>query len=433
MNQTSFNHSLLSFLDDSPTPFHAVSTMKRELLAAGYEELREQQEWVVSEGGRYFVTRNDSSIIAFTTPTFDFAHRGFRMIGAHTDSPCLKLKPNAHVERFGYHQLGVEVYGGVLLHTWFDRDLSVAGRVTFKTKEGDLKSRLIDFKDPVAVVPNLAIHLNRGVNDTGFTVNKQEETLPVLCGSDQHFDLNQWLTEQILRQHQDVSVEGILSFELSLYDTQKAAITGLKGDFITSARLDNLLSCYVGLQALLNADSDLPTLLICTDHEEVGSLSACGANGPFLEDVLRRLIPVPEQFTQAIQQSMLVSADNAHALHPNYAMKHDQFHAPLINQGAVIKVNNNQRYATNSETAAVYKDIANQLGLPAQTFVVRSDMACGSTIGPITSGEIGIATLDIGLPTFGMHSIRELAGSVDAFNLFKILVEFAKRETLISE
>ena len=433
MNQASFNHCLLSFLDDSPTPFHAVTTMKRELLAAGYQALDEQEEWVISEAGKYFVTRNDSSIIAFTTPTLDFAHQGFRMIGAHTDSPCLKLKPKAHVERFGYHQLGVEVYGGVLLHTWLDRDLSIAGRVTFKTETGELKSRLVDFKDPIAVVPNLAIHLSRGVNTDGFKVNPQEEILPILCGVEHTFELEKLLSEQILRQHNDVTVASVLSFELSLYDVQKAAITGLHGDYISAARLDNLLSCYVGLQALLHADSSRPTLLICTDHEEVGSLSACGANGPFLEDVLRRLIPVPEQYTQTVQHSMLVSADNAHALHPNYAMKHDQLHAPLINQGAVIKVNNNQRYATNSETAAVYKDIANELGLPAQTFVVRSDMACGSTIGPITSGEIGVATLDIGLPTFGMHSIRELAGSVDAFNLYKILVEFVKREQLIAK
>lgn len=432
MNQASFNHSLLSFLDDSPTPFHAVSTMKCELLAAGYEELVEQQEWVISEGGKYFVTRNDSSVIAFTTPTLDFAHQGFRMIGAHTDSPCLKLKPNAHVERFGYHQLGVEVYGGVLLHTWLDRDLSIAGRVTFKAEDGSLKSRLVDFKDPIALVPNLAIHLSRGVNTDGFKVNPQEEILPILCGAEHTLDLEKLLIEQIQSEYDDISVSSILSFELSLYDVQKAAITGLHGDYISAARLDNLLSCYVGIQALLNADASRPTLLICTDHEEVGSQSSCGANGPFLEDVLRRLSPVPEQYTQAIQQSMLISADNAHALHPNYATKHDQLHAPLINQGAVIKVNNNQRYATNSETAAVYKDIANELGLPAQTFVVRSDMGCGSTIGPITSGEIGVATLDIGLPTFAMHSIRELAGSVDAFNLYKILVAFAKRDQLIS-
>ncbi|RDL43893.1 M18 family aminopeptidase [Marinomonas piezotolerans] len=433
MNQASFNQSLLSFLDDSPTPFHAVSAMKYSLLDAGYEELDEQQEWVISEGGRYFVTRNDSSIIAFTAPSLDFAHQGFRMIGAHTDSPCLKVKPNAHLERFGHHQLGVEVYGGVLMHTWLDRDLSIAGRVTFKTEDGILTSRLIDFKEPIALVPNVAIHLNRGVNSDGFKVNPQEEILPILCGADNDFDFEAILTEQIRREHSDVSVASVLSFELCLYDVQKAAVTGLKEEYISASRLDNLLSCYVGLQALLASEEKRPTMLICTDHEEVGSQSACGANGPFLEDVLRRLTPSPEQYTQAIQRSMLVSADNAHALHPNYASKHDQLHAPLINKGAVIKVNNNQRYATNSETTAVYKNLALEAGFAVQTFVVRSDMACGSTIGPITAGEIGVATLDIGLPTFAMHSIRELAGCDDAFNLYQVLVLFSQCDQLISK
>ncbi|MBM6549711.1 M18 family aminopeptidase [Marinomonas ostreistagni] len=431
MNQASFNQSLLSFLDDSPTPFHAVETMKRQLNAAGYQVLNEQDEWVISEGGKYYVTRNDSSIIAFTAPTLDFAHRGFRMVGAHTDSPCPKLKPNAHVDRFGHHQLGVELYGGVLVHTWFDRDLSIAGRVTVKTAQGSLKSCLIDFKDPIAVIPNLAIHLNRGVNSEGFKVNPQEEILPILCGSDKDFELEAWLIEQVQRQHPDFNVAAVLSFELSLYDVQKAALTGLHQEYISASRLDNLLSCYVGLQAQLDAKATQPSLLICTDHEEVGSQSACGANGPFLEDVLRRLVPNPEQYTQTVQRSMLISADNAHALHPNYAAKHDQLHAPQINQGAVIKVNNNQRYATNSETTAVYKDIAAELGLAVQTFVVRSDMACGSTIGPITSSEIGVATLDIGLPTFAMHSIRELAGSEDAFKLYQVLCKFSEREHLM--
>ncbi|BFM48887.1 M18 family aminopeptidase [Marinomonas sp. THO17] len=431
MEYSKFNDSLLSFLQVSPTPFHATDSMRSELLAAGYEELFEEDNWVIEEGGKYFVTRNESSLIAFTTPTLDVSQTGWRMIGAHTDSPCLKLKPNAHVDRFGYHQLGVEVYGGVLLHTWLDRDLSIAGRVTFKTRSGDIESRLIDFKEPIAVVPNLAIHLNRKVNE-GFSVNPQEEILPILCGADNEFDLKQMLLEQLQKQYEDLAVEQVLDFELSLYDTQPAALVGLHKEYICSARLDNLLSCYVGLQALLSANNERPSLLICTDHEEIGSLSACGANGPFLEDVLRRLTPNPEQFVQAVQRSMLVSADNAHALHPNYASRHDNNHAPAINKGAVIKVNANQRYATNSETASIYRDVAAQEDYDVQTFVVRSDMGCGSTIGPITSGEIGVPTIDIGLPTFGMHSIRELAGSHDAHGLYKVLTRFTKREKLIS-
>lgn len=431
MQHTQFNQNLLSFLQSSPTQFHATNSMRIELISAGFVELFEEDSWVIEEDGKYFVTRNESSIIAFTTPQLIFNQTGWRMIGAHTDSPCLKLKPNAQVDRFGYHQLGVEVYGGVLLHTWLDRDLSIAGRVTVKTTKGEIVSRLIDFKEPIAVIPNLAIHLNRQANE-GFSVNPQEEILPILCGIENEFDLHAVLAAQLKKQHADVSIDAILDFELSLYDTQPAALVGLHKEYICAARLDNLLSCYVGLQALLNSDFLRPSLLICTDHEEVGSLSASGANGPFLEDVLRRLTPNPEQFVQSIQRSMMVSADNAHGLHPNYANKHDKYHAPAINKGAVIKVNANQRYATNSETASIYRDIAAEENYDVQCFVVRSDMACGSTIGPITSGEIGVPTIDIGLPTFGMHSIRELAGSQDAFGLYKVLVRFTQRERLMT-
>ncbi|MBD5770171.1 M18 family aminopeptidase [Marinomonas colpomeniae] len=431
MEHLIFNDELLTFLQSSPTPFHATSSMRRSLEAEGFTELSEEDDWVIEEGGKYFVTRNESSLIAFTTPQLNFSQTGWRMIGAHTDSPCLKLKPNAQVDRFGYHQLGVQVYGGVLLHTWLDRDLSIAGRITLKTKAGDIVSRLIDFKDPIAVVPNLAIHLNRQANE-GFSVNPQEEMLPILCGADNEFDLHKLLTMQLQKQYPDLSVESVLDFELSLYDTQPPALVGLHKEYICSARLDNLLSCFVGLQALLSDPSAQPSLLICTDHEEIGSLSACGANGPFLDDVLRRLTPNPEQYVQGIQRSMMVSADNAHALHPNYASKHDANHAPAINKGAVIKVNANQRYATNSETASVYRDIAAQENYEVQCFVVRSDMGCGSTIGPITSGEIGVPTIDIGLPTFGMHSIRELAGSEDAYGLYKVLARFTQREKLMT-
>ncbi|ETI62429.1 aminopeptidase [Marinomonas profundimaris] len=431
MDHSSFNDDLLSFLQSSPTPFHATDSMRSALLAEGYVELLEEDSWVIEEGGKYFVTRNESSLIAFTTPQLTFNQTGWRMVGAHTDSPCFKLKPNAQVDRFGYHQLGVEVYGGVLLHTWLDRDLSIAGRITLKTQNGNIVSRLVDFKDPIAVVPNLAIHLNRQANE-GFSVNPQEEILPILCGAENEFDLHELLKTQLKKQHADLDIETILDFELSLYDTQPAALVGLHKEYICSARLDNLLSCFVGLRALLDSDLQRPSLLICTDHEEIGSLSACGANGPFLEDVLHRLTPDPEQYVQAIQRSMLVSADNAHALHPNYAHKHDKNHAPAINKGAVIKVNANQRYATNSETASVYRDIAAEENYEVQCFVVRSDMACGSTIGPITSGEIGVPTIDIGLPTFGMHSIRELAGSRDAYGLYKVLTRFTKRDKLIA-
>ncbi|MCV2402380.1 M18 family aminopeptidase [Marinomonas sp. C2222] len=431
MEYSNFNESLLSFLMSSPTPFHATNSIRSALLAEGFVELFEEDDWVIDEAGKYFVTRNESSLIAFTLPTLEVSQSGWRMIGAHTDSPCFKLKPNAQVDRHGYHQLGVEVYGGVLMHTWLDRDLSIAGRITLKTTSGDIVSRLVDFKDPIAVIPNLAIHLNRDVNK-GFSVNAQEEILPILCGAENEFDLHKMLIQQLQNQYADLSIDHILDFELSLYDTQPAALVGLHKEYIAAARLDNLLSCYVGLQALLDSNMQCPSLLVCTDHEEIGSLSTCGANGPFLEDVLRRLSPVPEQYVQAMQRSMMVSADNAHALHPNYANRHDKHHAPAINQGAVIKINSNQRYATNSETSSLYRDIAAEENYEVQSFVVRSDMACGSTIGPITAGGIGVPTIDIGLPTFGMHSIRELAGSKDAYGLYKVLTRFTQREKLMT-
>lgn len=432
MKNQAFNQSLLSFLHNSPTPFHAVDSMKATLLDKGFKELKEKDHWVIEEGGQYFVTRNASSIIAFTTPTLNFHSSGWRMIGGHTDSPCLKLKPNAHVVRSGYHQLGVEIYGGVLLHTWLDRDLSLAGRITLKLDSGERISRLIDFKDPIAVVPNLAIHLNRSAND-GFSVNPQEEMLPILGLAKSELELQSVLMKQVRKQHPTLGGAEILDFELSLYDTQAPSLVGLHKEFICSARLDNLLSCFVGLDALLAAkESHQPALLICTDHEEVGSLSTSGANGPFLEDVLQRLSPNPEHFVQAINRSMLISADNSHGLHPNYSAKHDKSHAPMINSGAVIKVNSNQRYATNSETAGIYRDLAKQEGYEVQTFVVRSDMACGSTVGPIMAGGIGVPTIDIGLPTFGMHSIRELAGSEDAYGLSKVLARFINTPVLMS-
>ncbi|MCZ2720529.1 M18 family aminopeptidase [Marinomonas sp. 15G1-11] len=432
MKNQAFNQSLLSFLHNSPTPFHAVDSMKATLLDKGFKELKEKDHWVIEEGGQYFVTRNASSIIAFTTPTLNFHSSGWRMIGGHTDSPCLKLKPNAHVVRSGYHQLGVEIYGGVLLHTWLDRDLSLAGRITLKLDSGERISRLIDFKDPIAVVPNLAIHLNRSAND-GFSVNPQEEMLPILGLAKSELELQSVLMKQVRKQHPTLGGAEILDFELSLYDTQAPSLVGLHKEFICSARLDNLLSCFVGLDALLAAkESHQPALLICTDHEEVGSLSTSGANGPFLEDVLQRLSPNPEHFVQAINRSMLISADNSHGLHPNYSAKHDKLHAPMINSGAVIKVNSNQRYATNSETAGIYRDLAKQEGYEVQTFVVRSDMACGSTVGPIMAGGIGVPTIDIGLPTFGMHSIRELAGSEDAYGLSKVLARFINTPVLMS-
>jgi aspartyl aminopeptidase len=427
---TDFNQQLLSFLAESPTPFHAVQAMATRLEAQGFTRLLETESWSLVAGHRYYFCRNDSSIIAFVYGTEALAEEGIRMVGAHTDSPCLKVKPQPEMVKQGYFQLGVETYGGVLLNPWFDRDLSLAGRVTYRTGSGEgtaagkVTSRLLDFKRPLAVIPSLAIHLNREANQKN-AINAQTDLPPILMqvGDASKPDFRQLLGEALIADGvQDLGT--VLDYELSFYDTQKPALVGFKEEFIASARLDNLLSCYIGLQAILEADGSQSVLLVCNDHEEVGSRSACGAQGPMLEDFLTRLLPDSESRLRCIAQSLMISADNAHGIHPNYSDRHDSNHGPILNQGAVIKVNANQSYATNSETSSVFRHWCEQAGVPVQSFVVRTDMACGSTIGPITAAGVGVRTLDVGVPTFAMHSIRELAGVEDAHGLYRTLKHF---------
>ncbi|MGX5218752.1 M18 family aminopeptidase [Pseudomonas segetis] len=417
------NQGLIDFLKASPTPFHATSNLALRLEAAGFQRLDERDTWHTEAGGQYYVTRNDSAIIAFKVGKRPLTEAGIRLVGAHTDSPCLRVKPNPELQRHGFFQLGVEIYGGALLAPWFDRDLSLAGRVTFR-RDGKVESQLINFELPIAVIPNLAIHLNREAN-SGWAINKQTEMPPILAqvAGTEPVDFRALLANQLALEH-SLNADAVLDYELSFYDTQPAAVIGLNSDFIAGARLDNLLSCYAGLQAMLSAGDAETCVLVCTDHEEIGSSSACGADGPMLEQVLRRVIPQDQDFVRTIQRSLLVSADNAHGIHPNYPDKHDENHGPKLNAGPVIKINSNQRYATNSETAGFFRHLCLENEVPVQSFVVRSDMACGSTIGPITASQLGVRTVDIGLPTFAMHSIRELAGSHDLDHLVKVLSAF---------
>lgn len=417
------NQGLIDFLRNSPTPFHATRSLAQRLEAAGYHRLDERDTWRSEGSGRFYITRNDSSIIAVKLGKRPLAESGIRMVGAHTDSPCLRVKPHPELHRQGFWQLGVEVYGGALLAPWFDRDLSLAGRVTYRAA-GKVESQLIDFQQPLAVIPNLAIHLNREANQ-GWAINAQNELPPILAqlAAGENREFRDLLAEQLSREH-GITADAVLDYELSFYDTQAAAVVGLEGDFLCGARLDNLLSCYAGLQALLASSAQESCVLVCTDHEEVGSSSACGADGPMLEQVLRRLMPAGDAFVRTIQRSLLISADNAHGLHPNYPDKHDGNHGPLLNGGPVIKVNSNQRYATSSETAGFFRHLCLTEEVPVQTFVTRSDLGCGSTIGPITASRLGVRTVDIGLPTFAMHSIRETAGSHDLAHLVKVLTAF---------
>jgi len=415
-----FNKGLLDFLAASVSPFHAVECMKAMLLIKGYAELKETDVWQINPGGKYFITRNDSSIVAIKLGENELSESGIRMVGAHTDSPCLKVKPNPELVKHGYGQLGVEVYGGALLNLWFDRDLSMAGRVSYSTVDGQIESELVKFDEAIATIPSLAIHLDREANKNK-TVNAQNHLPPILmlCDNPDNFNLKMLLSKKLKKTNKTISQ--LLDYELMFYDVQPPAIIGIDQEFISSSRLDNLLSCYTGLMSLFDSDDKQPALLICNDHEEVGSQSASGAKGGFLKSVLERFLPDKENYNRTIAQSVLVSADNAHGVHPNFSDKHDGNHGPQLNAGPVIKVNANQSYATNSETAALFRLLAKQVDVPVQSFVVRSDMGCGSTIGPITSAEIGIKTIDVGVPTFAMHSVRELAGSKDAYYLYSVL------------
>ena len=432
MTKTSFDTGLLDFLQQSPTPFHAVANLASCFAQAGFTELDEVEHWNLKANSSYFVRRNESACIAFKTGVNSVLANGIRVSGTHTDSPCLKLKPMPIVRRHGYVQLGVEVYGGALLHPWFDRDLSIAGRVNYLDKQGALQSALIDFREPVAFIPSLAIQLDREVNE-GRPLNRQTELPPILLQlpSEYNFDFDALLLAQIVKQAGHEGAIRILSHELSLYDTQPPALVGLNKQFIASARLDNLLSCYTAAIGLIESGDAFASVLVCNDHEEVGSASSSGAQGPFLRSVLERIIAAEntefDTVERVIRRSMMLSIDNVHGVHPNYADKHDAQHLPLLNAGPVIKINANQRYASNSESIAFFKSVCEQVDVPHQSFVMRSDLACGSTIGPLTAAVLGITTVDIGLASFGMHSIRELAGADDAASLARVVSAYYTR------
>ena len=362
MKKTSLNKQLFKFLDESPTAFHACSNIKSILDEAGFIALDEAETWKIKSNKCYYVTRNDSSIIAFRTPEPP-GQSGFRMVGAHTDSPCLKLKPNSIYQAHGYWQLGVEVYGGVLLNPWFDRDLSLAGRVTLKRSSGALYNALVNFQEPIAIIPSLAIHLDREANSSR-SINAQTYLPPIIGMSGESLALDDLLVDKLLADGGSKKDLNIIDSELALYPSEKASKVGLNQEFIASARLDNLLSCFTACRSIADAPSTTNQLIVCNDHEEVGSGSTSGARGTFLHDVLNRLIPDDEQRLQTIAKSMLISTDNAHGIHPNFADKHDSRHGPKLNAGPVIKVNSNQAYATNSETAAIFKLAAKAADVP---------------------------------------------------------------------
>jgi aspartyl aminopeptidase len=423
---------LLAYIDRSPTPYHAVAESVRRLAAASFTAIDESEQWEFAPGDRRYAVRNDGSLIAFQVGAASPADAGFRIVGAHTDSPNLRLKPLADSDRHGYRQLGVEPYGGVLLHTWLDRDLSLAGRVTVRENDR-VRNVLVDFARPLLRIPNLAIHLQRELRTEGLKLNEQQHLAPV-AGLEGTPPLAEWLaTELKAQQLADVAPDAILAFDLMTYDLQPSSIVGLGGEFLSAPRLDNLASCHAAVTALLSAPAEpapaFTRAIALYDHEEVGSRSAAGAAGSFLADVLERTVAgfqggAPQGLARALAQSMLISADMAHAVHPNYADRHEPGHQPKVGGGPVIKQNAGLAYASDAVTAGEFANLCAQVGVSPQSFVSRSDLACGSTIGPITAARLGIRTVDVGNPMLSMHSCRELAGVADVAPMIDVLTRF---------
>jgi aspartyl aminopeptidase len=396
---------LRRYLDASTSPFHAAANAAARLDAAGFVAVGDEGDWAVLPPDGYLV--RDGGMIAWRTPADATVTTPFRLIGAHTDSPGLRVKPNPDAGSLGWRQLNVEVYGGILNNSWLDRDLGIAGRLTLP----DGSWALVDVTRPIARVPQLAIHLDRGVND-GLRLDPQQHLQPVWgIGDSSPGAFAAWIASE-------AGVTTPVFWDLCLYDVQPAAVLGHDDSMLASGRLDNLLSCWAAIDALSRARPvDAIGVMVLNDHEEVGSSSTTGAGGPLLERVLERHVlargGTRDDLLRVLATSSCVSADNAHAVHPNYPERHDPDHRPVVNAGPAIKVNSNQRYATSSSTAAAFARACASAGVPYQVFVSRNNMPCGSTIGPITATRLGIETVDVGVPQLSMHSARELCGTGD--------------------
>ncbi len=421
---------LLAFLRDSPTPYHAVASAVARLSAAGFGRVDERASWEGLAGGRYYVVNEESAILAFVVPDAK-PPRAFRIIGAHTDSPNLRLKPKPEYTKEGYLQLGVEVYGGVLLNSWLDRDLALAGRLLVR-QDGGVVSRLVKLDKPLLRVPQLAIHFDRDVTEKGLVLNKQEHLAPILGLAEKG---SEELAETCARAA-GVKRADVVTLDLMLYDTVAPALGGAKEELIFSARLDNLAMCHAAVTALVEAApgaaaaaaTELVPLVALFDHEEVGSQSATGAESAFLPRVLSRIVTATggtaDDLARATSGSLCVSADMAHAVHPNYPDRHEARHRVALNGGPVLKVNSQQRYATSGRTAALFTELCRAAEVPLQHYVHRTDLPCGTTIGPITSTLLGIPTVDVGNPMLSMHSCRELAGAQDPEMMVRVLARF---------
>lgn len=423
---------LLDFIDASPSPWHAVATMEQKLLAASFSRINETEQWELKSGGRYYVIRDDSSIIAFVVGSKALPKHGYKIIGAHTDSPGLRIKPYAVHKTGELLRMGVEVYGGPILATFTDRDLSFAGRVSYRAESGVIATQLVRFKQPLLRLPNLAIHMNRTVNEEGLKLDKQTE-LPLLFAMSSKEQLPDTLFSELVAKQCDLATEQILSWEFNVYDTQKGVFWGRDQEFYADSQLDNLASCHAGLSALLDeAALQSGHTIICAffDHEEVGSESTKGADGSFLPDVLERIALVgglnTEDYKRALASSFMLSVDMAHAYQPNFPAAYEMEHRVYVNKGPVMKLNANQRYSSESVSEAMFINWCQQANVPFQKYAHRTDIPCGSTIGPMTSAKLGVRTVDVGCAMWAMHSIRESAGVLDHRYMIDVMRCFFK-------
>lgn len=410
------NRELLDFLNISPTSFHAVANMEKLLKQEGFGKLLENQRWELKRGKGYYVTRNNSALIAFRVPDSDFV--GFQIMASHSDSPALKIKDNAEIQvEKKYVKLNVEKYGGMLCAPWLDRPLSVAGRVAVRTEDG-VEEKLIHVDRDLLIIPNLAIHMNRKVNE-GYEFNAQRDLLPLFGDGEAKDGFRKLIAEEA-----GVDEKDILDMDLFLYNRMKGTLLGLNGEFIAAPHLDDLQCAFASLKGLLEAEPGKSVAVCCVlDNEEVGSGTKQGADSTFLKDVLHRICGAmgrsQEEYLIALASSFMVSADNAHSIHPNQPDKADPTNRPFMNEGIVIKYSANQKYTTDAVSGAVFKSICERAKVPYQVFFNRSDMLGGSTLGNISNSQVALNTVDIGLPQLAMHSCYETAGSKDTVYLVK--------------
>lgn len=421
--------SLLQFMDASVCNFLAVDTIKQMLSKNGYVEKRIEQPLQCKPGDKFFVTKNDSAIFAIKIGSRPISETGFKIITAHSDSPCFRIKP--HPEMLSGDRLvrlNTEVYGGPILYTWFDRPLSLAGRVILRG-ESALKpvTRLLKIDEPILMIPHLAIHFNRSVNE-GNALSKQKDMLPILTRISESLSANGLLVNYIAKSL-NVAVDDILDFDLFLYNTQPATLTGLNKEFVMSGRLDDLSMAHAAITAIIEATDDEATCISAIfDNEETGSGTKQGAHSPVLSNLLRRIAECQgvnyDGFCQAVGRSFMISADNAHAFHPNYAEKYDPTNHPALGGGPVIKINANCKYMTDAHSAAIFKSLCNEAGAPCQYFVNHSDVAGGSTLGNIFTGQLDIEGVDVGNPLLAMHSACETGSTDDHINMIRAFKQF---------